>query len=68
MSEARCETCRWWSKGTDRHATGQPVGTCRRRSPILSTENPALWPMRGRWPETHTGHWCGEHSPKEEGR
>jgi hypothetical protein len=52
MSEDRgiCKACRFWD-----NANGQ-VGYCKRRSPSVSPQGSAAWPMTG------SQMWCGEFS------
>lgn len=56
MSEARCETCRWWDSDTY-----SVKGRCHRYPPT-----PESHMVGQRRPSTVPHDWCGEHQPKEQ--
>lgn len=55
---ARCKTCVYWSPTSSR-IRDTPIGICRRGLPVMVPG--ASEPLRGCWPETRDGDWCGEH-------
>ncbi|MEK9809272.1 MAG: hypothetical protein VW362_02415 [Candidatus Nanopelagicales bacterium] len=63
MSEATCETCRFWLKDKKY----EDMGICRRHAPspqILHDEQDEenRWPI---YPLTTVWDWCGEHEPTQ---
>ena len=66
MKYSRCENCRWW--GLERsHLTDIPIGTCRAKSPTISTtelmknkDGSRLRVERGRWRWVASDDWCGD--------
>lgn len=66
--EPKCETCRYWlNSGPDAPDAGG-YGTCRRFPPIAAEftafEEGGMAHV-GRWPDTASTDWCGEHKPRE---
>lgn len=57
MSEARCETCRFWKVERGMLGTGRVNGECRRRAPVRarvgSSKPYFVW--------TTLDDWCGEY-------
>ena len=68
---ALCATCRWFRPITQVTRLGQPLGECRRRSPMVmekDTERGRL--VVTRWPQTQPTDFCGHHAaatPSPEG-
>ncbi len=54
--EARCETCRYWSRSLD------VQGICMIRPPVVF-QCGARQDVVGLRPPTYADHWCGEFQP-----
>lgn len=62
MSEATCETCKWWGAAASRPSM-YTHGPCRIVRPDAEVTKIVGWNF-AKWPQTHSDDWCGEHKPR----
>lgn len=55
-----CSTCRFWRRNYSAGGPPSSSGDCRRNAPTVLGES-----LRGLWPVTALGEWCGEYQPAE---
>lgn len=71
MSEARCESCRFWpakretygTYGLHGPSTDGSVSDCRRHSPRDVQDATPRYAANAVWPQTRREDWCGEYEP-----